>query len=389
MFKRLLTLPLDGSSSIFLFGPRGTGKTSYIRATLPESLYIDLLESNSYRLLSANPSYLEKLIPTQYKDWIIIGEVQKIPELLNEVHRLIAHKNMRFILTGSSARSLRRQGVNLLAGRALRYTMHPLVIQEIGELFDLRKALEYGLLPAAVTHKDPARYLEAYVHTYVQEEVIQEGLTRKSGAFNQFLEAASFSQGQVLNMSEIGKELSLNRLLVTSYFEILEDLLLSVRIPPFTLRAKRKLIAHKKFYLFDTGVYRAARPRGPLDRTSELDGAGLETLFLQSVSAINDYYNLGYKIFFWRTQTGLEVDFVLYGPKGIHAFEIKHSSSVTSKSLKGLRAFKEEYPQASVHLLFLGSHKEYHDDITVLPFEAALKELPSLLSSVQSTHGPK
>lgn len=379
MFNRLLHLPLESQTSIFLFGPRGTGKTSWLKSHLPNAVYLDLLDFNVYSFLSSNPTRLEQFIPSLYNDWIIIDEVQRVPELLNEVHRLIENKKYRFILTGSSARSLRRKGINLLAGRAFRYHMHPLVIQEIGSAFNLSHSLEFGLLPTAVTHKDPKQYLENYVQTYLREEILQEGLTRNIGAFSSFLEVASFSQGQVLTMTEIGRELALNRFTVTNYFAILEDLLLSIRIPPFTQRAKRKMIAHEKFYFFDTGVYRALRPMRPLDSRDEADGAALETLFLQSVRAINDYQNLGYKIYFWRTASGSEVDFVLYGPRGLHAIEIKRSNRVTNQSLRGLKSFAEDYPEAKLHLLFLGTHKEYHGNITAIPFEKALLELPELI----------
>lgn len=401
MFNRILKLPLDGTSSIFLFGPRGTGKTSWIKTNLsvlsgseiavapsiapiyskPRALYLDLLDFSTYSSLAANPGRLEQLIPSGYKEWTVIDEVQRIPELLNEVHRLIEHKGLRFLLTGSSARSLRKSGVNLLAGRALRYTMHPLIIQEMEGDFQLQRALQFGLLPAAVTHNDPKKYLESYVQTYVREEVLQEGLTRNIGAFARFLEIASFSQGQVLNFSEIARELSLNRLTVAHYFDILEDLLLSMRISAFSQRAKRKVIAHQKFYFFDTGVYSNLRPTGPLDSPQELEGAALETLFLQSLSAVNDYYECDYKIHFWRTMAGHEVDFVIYGPQGFHAFEIKRSSQVTSKSLKSLKYFGEEYPEAKLFLIFLGKHKEYHGNITAIPFEEALRELPQLIGS--------
>lgn len=379
MFNRILKLPLDGKESIFLFGPRGTGKTSWIKSHLPDSIYLDLLDFSTYSLLSANPSRLENLVPQGYQNWVVIDEVQRIPELLNEVHRLIEHKKVKFLLTGSSARSLRRNGVNLLAGRALKYNMHPLVIQEMGSSFNLQHALLYGLLPAVVNHPDPKKYLESYVQTYVREEVLQEGLTRNIGGFSRFLEAASFSQGQVLNFSEIARELSLNRLTVANYFDVLDDLLLSMRIPVFSQRAKRKIIVHQKFYFFDTGVYRVLRPRGPLDSSEETDGAALETLFLQSLMAINDYYNLNYKIYFWRTSSGDEVDFVIYGPKGFHAFEIKRTSNISSKSLKGLKNFGEDYPEATLRLIFLGKHKEYHGNITAIPMEEALKELPDLI----------
>lgn len=380
MFNRTIKLPLEQQTSIFLFGPRGTGKTSWLKSHLQNALYLDLLDFTVYSSLSANPSRLENLIPASYKDWIVIDEVQRIPELLNEVHRLIESKKYRFLLTGSSARTLKRKGVNLLAGRALTYHMHPLTIQELKDAFNVSHALNFGLLPMVINNPDPKKYLESYVQTYLREEVMQEGLTRNIGSFARFLEVASFSQGQVLNFSEIARELSINRLMVANYFDILEDLLLAKRISVFTLRAKRKVIAHQKFYYFDAGVYRVMRPTGPLDSQEESEGALLETLFFQSLDAINDYYSLDYKIQFWRTAQGQEVDFILYGPRGFHAFEIKRSSQITSKSLKGLQAFKEEYPQAKLYIIFLGKHKEYHGDITAIPLEQALKELPELLA---------
>jgi uncharacterized protein len=380
MINRILSLPLSGTNSIFLFGPRGTGKTSYIKAYLPDALYIDLLDYAFYAPLAANPSKLEQLIPPSYDGWIVLDEVQRIPELLNEVHRLIEHKKYKFILTGSSARTLKRSGVNLLAGRALRYTMHPLIYQELGAAFNFDHALLYGLLPAVITHEDPKKYLESYIHTYIKEEVLQEGLIRNVGAFTRFLEVASFSQGNVLNMTEISRELSLNRLTVANYFDILDDLLLAVRIPVFAKRAQRKVIAHQKFYFFDCGVYNHVRPRGLLDSLQEIEGAALETLFLQSLRAVNDYYELGYSIHFWRTLTGDEVDFVLYGPKGFHAFEIKRSSYISPKALKGLQTFSKEYPESTCTLLYGGKMTEYHDKIKVMPFMDALKDLPAILA---------
>ncbi len=379
MYNRILKLPLDGQSSIFLFGPRGTGKTSWVKAHLPDDLYFDFLDFSIFSALSADPSRLGNLIPEGYKGWVILDEVQRVPAILNEVHRLIESRKLRFLLTGSSARGLRRKGVNLLAGRALTYYMHPLVVQEIGKDFVLDHALTFGLLPVALQHPDPSKYLESYVQTYVREEVLQEGLTRNIGAFTRFLEIASFSQASVLNFSEIARELRINRLVVAHYFDILEDLLLAKRISTFTKRAKRKMVAHQKFYFFDTGIYRFLRPSGPLDTSEEGDGAALETLFFQSVAAINDYFDLGYKIYFWRTSAGAEVDFVLYGPRGLHAFEIKRTAHISPKTFKGLKAFKEDYPEAKLHLLNLSKHIEYHGDATAYPFTQALYALPDIL----------
>jgi uncharacterized protein len=381
MYSRILKLPLAFDQSIFLFGPRGTGKTSWIKQNLPNSLYIDLLDFSFYKSLSSQPNRLEKLIPKNYHDWVIIDEVQRSPLLLNEVHRLIEHKKFKFLLTGSSARSLHRKGVNLLAGRALRYNLYPLTIQELKDDFDLAQTLNYGLLPSIYTSENPQKYLETYVQTYLREEVLQEGIIRNIQAFINFLETASFSQGSILNYSEIARETGNNRQTVMNYFSILDDLLLTTHLLPFTKHAKRRMISHPKFYYFDCGIYRILRPKGILDKPEEIEGAALETIFLHSLRAINDYYELGYNIYYWRTADGTEVDFVLYGEKGFHAFEIKRTNTITPKILRGLKSFKKDYPQATLHLVFGGDHQEFHDEITVWPFIDALKKLPEILAN--------
>lgn len=375
----MLKLPLDGSS-IFLFGPRGTGKTTWIKQELPNALYFDLLNFNTYKDLLANPGRLADFIPKSQKDWIIIDEIQRVPELLNEVHRLIETYHFRFLLTGSSARSLKRKGVNLLAGRALQYHMHPFVIQELGTDFNLQRALPYGLLPMAVTGEHPQKYLETYVQAYIREEVLQEGLTRNISAFSRFLEVASCSQGALINTSEIAREVGVDRQVINNYFDILEDLLLSSRIAPFTKRAKRRMIIHPKFYFFDAGVYRTVRPMGPLDAREEAEGVALETLFLQHLQALNDYLELQYDIYFWRTSIGQEVDFIVYGEKGFHAFEVKSSAQITDKSLKGLKVFQEDYPEAKLHLINVGKQREYRNGINIISMQEALIDLPKILS---------
>ena len=339
MFERQLYLPLDKKDSVFLFGPRGTGKTFWLKKCLPEAIFINLLQFKHFKKLAKSPDDLVHYIPNNYDGWIIIGEVQRIPELLNTVHYLIEEYGWRFILTGSSSRKLKREGVNLLAGRALRYQMHPLTPQEMHETFSVAKALHIGLLPKAQTSLDPITYLETYVSTYIREEVFQEALVRDLLTFSSFLEVASFSQGQVINMTSIGQEIGVQRQVIANYFSILEELLLAVRIPVFSKRAKREIRKHPKFYYFDVGVYRSLRPKGPLDRVEEIDGACLETLFLQVVRAINAYHQLGYNLFYWQTTTGLEIDFILYGDQGLHAFEIKRTKQVTKKMFKSTQSF--------------------------------------------------
>lgn len=383
MYHRLLKRPLQGDQSFFLFGPRGTGKTSWLQDNISEGLYIDLLETHAFIDLSARPDRLEQLIPPGFQNWIMIDEVQKIPFLLNEVHRLIESKHYKFILTGSSARSLKKRGVNLLAGRALSFKFFPLTAAELGKDFQIQRSLQFGHLPSIFSKTSDQAikdYLAAYTQVYLREEVMQEGLTRNVGAFSRFLEVASFSQGEVLNLSEIARETAIHRKVIEDYFQIVEDLLLAQRIPVFTKRAKRKLIAHSKFYFFDVGVYRAIRPRGPYDRLEEIEGAALETLVYQELQAINHYFNFEYQLYFWRTVSQVEVDFVLYGPRGVIAIEVKRSASISPDDLKGLRLFKEDYPEAKLFLFYGGKRREFIDQIELIPIDQALLALVNILS---------
>jgi len=377
MYSRLIKEPEN--KSFFLFGPRGTGKTTWVRQSFPDAVYIDLLESHLYNDLLADPQRLENLIPNNFNDWIIIDEVQKIPDLLNEVHRLIEKYKYKFILTGSSARKLRRKGPNLLAGRALNYSMHPLTAIELGKDFNLEHSLTFGNLPSAYTESKPKDYLESYIKAYLVEEILQESLTRNLSGFSRFLEAASFSQGSVLNISEVARECAVERKVVESYFSILEDLLLADRIQVFSKRAKRRLLAHPKFYFFDVGIYRTLRPMGPLDAPEEVEGISYESLFFQELKAINDYYDLGYKIYYWRTSSDLEVDFVLYGNRGLKAFEIKRRSRIPSSQFQGLKAFLKDYPEAKAYFIYGGERQMSEKAIDIIPMEYALKNLTAFL----------
>ncbi len=381
MLKRLLTFAQTEPKSFFLFGPRGTGKTNWVKTFFPKALYIDLLKHQDYVALQSNPSALEQRVRGQDASWIIIDEVQKTPALLDEVHRLIEQGSHCFILTGSSSRKLKRGQANLLAGRALTYHMHPLTAIEIGESFDVMRALQVGLLPLSYLKEDAHGFLESYVMTYLREEVMQEGLVRQIGMFSRFMEVASFSQGNLLNVTNTAREVGVSRKVVEGYFEILEDLLLAVQIPCFTKRAQRKLAQHPKFYYFDAGVYQQLRPKGPLDSPGEISGAAFETLFLQNLRAVIDYYHLDLKIYYWRTATGVEVDFIVYGENGLFAFELKSRRHYERKDLSGLQIFKKDYPIATGCLIYGGDHPEKQDDILVLPLRQALMQLPFLLGA--------
>ncbi|MCM0606230.1 MAG: ATP-binding protein [Xanthomonadaceae bacterium] len=373
--KRTVGYPVN--ENFFLFGPRGTGKSSWLAAQFPQSQTLDLLDSDLQIKLMAKPSLLESLIEkgsgTPHQP-IIIDEVQKIPSLLDEVHRLIEKKKKYFILTGSSARKLKREGTNLLGGRAITCSMNPFSSLELGNQFDFSRALKSGLLPKAYLGKQHESYLASYVTTYLKEEVQQEGLVRSLEGFTRFLQTASFSQGSLLNKVKVAEESSIGRRAAEGYFEILKDLLLSIELPVFTKRANRKMVKHSKFYFFDTGVFRQLRPRGPLDSDAEINGAAFETLILQDLKAMNDSARHGTKqseawnadIYFWQPSQKKEVDFVLYGPKIFTAIEVKATSRLRKEDFSGLNQFHEDYPEAKRILIYTGNKSENHEGISII-----------------------
>lgn len=385
MYSRMIQPPKE--KSFFLFGPRGSGKTSWVKDAFPDAIYLDLLESELYNDLLAAPQRLAQLIPQNHQNWVIVDEVQKVPALLDEVHRLIEARKLRFILTGSSARKLRAKGVNLLAGRALTYEMHPLTARELGNDFHLEHSLRFGHLPCAYTESDPQLYLESYVKTYFREEVQQEGLTRNLGAFARFLESASFSQASPLNISEVARDCSVERKVTEHYFGILDDSLLATRLPVFSKKAKRKTKAHPKFFFFDVGVFRTLRPKGPLDFPEEIEGVALETLVFQELKAVNANLKLGYELFYWKTASQLEIDFVLYGDRGLVLVEIKRTRKLKPAHFRALREFMRDYPMSKAFIFFGGQHIEERENILCIPFRKALNQLPDLLKDPANVGG--
>lgn len=362
--------------SFFLFGPRGTGKSTWLRALLPEALHLDLLQPELARELAARPERLrERVLGTPARSTVVVDEIQRIPSLLPVVHGLIeSGPPRRYVLTGSSARRLRRTATDLLAGRALLRTLHPFMAAEL-PTFDLGQALERGLLPLAVAAARPAQVLAAYAGLYLEQEVRQEGWVRNIGDFSRFLEAISFSHAAVLNAANVARECAVQRATVLGFLEVLEDLLLSFRLPVFARRARRQTTDHPKFYLFDAGVFRSLRPRGPLDRPEEIVGAALEGLVAQHLRAWIAYSQGPAQLSFWRTRAGSEVDFVLYGEAGFWAFEVKNSERVRPADLRPLKAFKDEYPEAQVALLYRGADRAKAGDIWCLPVDEFLREL--------------
>lgn len=367
----------DPGSHYFLFGPRGTGKSTWIKEHCENCLIIDMLAPDIARYYQAKPERLREVVAANPQARIIvIDEVEKVPDVLTVVHALIEEKiNKQFILTGSSARKLKKAGVDLLGGRALVRHMHPFMAAEIADQFSLTAALEMGLLPLILNAHNPVDQLNAYITTYLQLEVQAEGLVRNIGDFVRFLEAISFSHASLLNISNIARECCVERKVVTAYVSILEDLLLSFQIPVFSKRAKRQLIQHSKFYLFDAGVFRTLRPQGVIDKPEEMQGAALEGLVAAHLRAWIDYANNHCKLYFWRTKNGVEVDFIVYGPSHFFAIEVKNAAQVHTKDLRSLKSFKTDYPEATCFLLYRGKEQLLMDDILCLPCEAFLKNL--------------
>ncbi len=371
---RFFTVP---RGSFFLFGPRGTGKTTWLREALPDALLVDLLRAEEYRRLAARPERLRELVRAVPPGGdIVVDEIQRVPELLNVVHELMAMRSgHRFVLTGSSARTLRRGGVNLLAGRAIVRTMHPFMAGELGSAFDLATALTLGTVPTVLSSEDPASALTAYASLYVEQEVRAEGLVRDVGSFSRSLEAAAFSHAATLNVSEIARECETSRSTVSGYLELLEDLLLAFRLPVFTRRAKRRLVAHPRFFYFDCGVFRNLRPSGPLDRPEEIAGPALEGLVAQHLRAWLAYSETDGRLYYWRTRTGAEVDFVLYGTLGIWGIDVMNAARIRPADLRGLGAFGDEYPEARRILLYRGEHRLVRNGVLCLPVDAFLAGL--------------
>lgn len=383
LYKRFFKAPEE--ESFFLFGPRGSGKTTWLKQKYTSHvLWIDLLAPQEERLFSMNPEFLrERLTARPDTQTVVIDEVQKVPKLLDVVHGLIEEKKgIQFILTGSSSRKLRRGGVNLLAGRALWKNFHPFIAAELKEQFNLEKALKIGMIPLVLESSVPEEKLQAYVDLYLQEEVKAEALVRQVGEFARFLEAMAYSHGSILNLSNISRECEVSRKTVEAHLQILQDLFLGYTVPVFEKRAKRQTISHPKFYYFDPGVYRALKKQGFLDHSQEAEGAALEGLVAEHLRYWIDAQREKHELYFWRTRAGLEVDFILYGPKAFYAIEVKNSKTVSPQDLKGLKEFYRDYPEATAILLYRGQDRLQKGNILCLPAEEFFRTLDTTHLSV-------
>jgi len=375
LIGRFFTKP---EASFFLFGPRGTGKSTWAQIAFKDALIVDLLEPDTQRRYLAKPERLLELVRGQAArvHTVLIDEVQKVPSLLDAVHRLMEERRgLQFVLTGSSARKIKRTGADLLAGRAILRTMHPFMAGELGPKFSLDNALRVGMLPVVLASAAPEETLASYVALYLKEEVQAEALVRNIGAFARFLEVLSFSHGACLNVSNVARESEIERKTVAGYIEVLEDLLLGFRLPVFTKRAKRKLSEHPKFYYFDAGVFRSLRPKGTLDRPEEIEGAALEGLVAQHVRAWIGYQTGPNELYFWRTRSGVEVDFIVYGEAGLWAVEVKNTNRVRDADLRALRTFGDDFPECRSVFLYRGRERLERGGILCLPCDDFLREL--------------
>jgi len=368
--ERVLDLPaLIQRKSHFLFGPRQTGKSFLIRQTLPGVRLYDLLDHATYLALSQRPGRIAEEL-TAADRMVVIDEIQRLPELLNEVHRLIENRGTTFLLTGSSARKLRRGGVNLLGGRARTKYFHPLISRELGRHFDLARAVARGTLPSIYFSDDPQADLEAYAGSYLQQEIVAEGATRNVPAFSRFLRVAAHCNGTIVNFTNVANDAQVARTTVYEYFEILKDTLVLHELPAWRKSQKRKPLASSKFYFFDVGVTATLQGRRFRPRTPEF-GQGVETYLMHELVAYRDYIS-GEPLRYWRSTSGFEVDFIL----GDHtAIEVKAKDTVSPQDVKSLRALAEERKLKRYVCVSLEARPRRVDGLALVPVREFLDAL--------------
>ncbi|MEW5906640.1 MAG: AAA family ATPase [Elusimicrobiota bacterium] len=379
MFERLQKLELSKTETCFLLGPRQTGKSTLLKKLFPGSKYYDLLLSDEFERFSRRPALLREellargdVMPHGIPAPVLVDEIQLVPALLNEIQWLIVNKNIRFVLCGSSARKLRRAGGNLLGGRAVHYELFPLVSAEIRD-FDLGRALNNGLLPRHYPADGAGKLIHAYIGDYLKEEIAAEAVSRNVPGFARFLEAAAFSNGEVVNYNNIASDCGVSGPTVKNYFQILADTLLGRFVPSFRKNPKRRVILAPKFYFFDLSLPGFLLKRNGVVPGSEVFGRVFEHFIFQELTAHTHYSGLGYEISYWRTASQLEVDFVLGGGEAV--VEIKGVKEVLPGHLRGLRAFGEEYPSARRIVVSLDAAPRLAGGTEILPWNVFLEKL--------------
>lgn len=376
MINRILKITDAQTESIFLFGARQTGKTTLLLQLFPNCVFYDLLETDTYERLRRNPSLLrQELMSANSGDIVIIDEIQFIPELLNEVHWLITRKNIHFILSGSSARKLKRKGVNTLGGRAIRNILYPLVSAEIPD-FDVIKAVNRGTLPTlylATSESQLQKRMQAYVSVYLKEEIAAEALVRRLSAFTRFMEVVAITDGEILNYSNIAQDCGIDSKTVKEYFSILSETLIGYLIPAFRHVVKRKLSQSPKFYYFDVSLPNYLLHRKNMRPGGDDFGHAFEHLMMQEIIAWLGYNNIENALSYWHTHTGYEVDAVL--GDAVVGIEFKSSQEVQSRHLRGLKAFGEEHPKARLIIVSLDVAPRVLNNVEVMPAQHFLKQL--------------
>jgi predicted AAA+ superfamily ATPase len=373
MFNRKQILEGSGNESIFLWGARQTGKSTLIKTLFPDALLFDLLLSSDYNRLLNNPSLLREMIAANDSiRTVVIDEIQLLPNLLNEIHWLIVNKGIRFIMSGSSTRKILRSGSNLLGGRALRYELYPLVSAEIPD-FDLLKALNNGLLPRLYNAVNANKMLSAYIGSYLRDEIAAEAQIRDIPVFGRFLEVAALTNGEMVNYTNIASDSSVSVPTAKAYFQILEETLLGRYLPSFQKRPKRRVITAPKFYIFDVGIANSLLNRGKIEFGTEIFGKSFEHFIYQEIYAHSRYSDINYPIYYWRTASQLEIDFVL----GDHevAIEVKSTTQANPRHLKGLKAFAEEYNVKHKILISNDPYPRLIDGIMLYPWNIFLQKL--------------
>ncbi|GJL57063.1 MAG: ATPase [Nitrospirales bacterium] len=377
ILPRLLTIDLPSRQSAFLWGPRKTGKSTYLKSKFPDSVVFDFLQTDLFVEFSKRPALLrERLLAMDkaiLRKPIILDEVQKVPQILDEVHGLIESKGWKFILCGSSARKLKRGQANLLGGRAWRYEMFPLITPEI-DTSDLLRALNHGLIPDHYLQANAHKSLRAYVQDYLKEEVFAEGLTRNIPAFSRFFDAMGYSHGEMTNFSNIARDCGVDSKTVKEYYQILVDTLMGTLLPPFRRRQNRQVITKaSKFYLFDVGVAGNIIKRRVREERGEAFGKAFEHFILMELTAHRSYHDLEHPIQFWRTSTGLEVDFIL--GDGEIAIEVKGTNRVDSRELRPLLTFIDEFHPRQAIIVCNEPVERVTGSILIKPWRVFLEEL--------------
>ncbi len=373
MFLREQIFIGKDAESIFLWGARQTGKSTLLRMMYPGVLYFDLLLSDVFNRFLSNPALLRETVEADNSSsLVIIDEIQRIPSLLNEVQWLIVNRNRQFILSGSSPRKIVRSGRNLLGGRALRYELYPLIYREIPD-FDLLRALNNGLLPRMYLSDRPARLLSAYVGSYLRDEIMAEARIRNISSFSRFLEAAAFSNGEIVNYSNIASDCGVSSPTIKEYFQILEDTMTGRYLPSYQKKPKRRVIVAPKFWFFDIGIANYLLKRGTIVAGSEAFGKAFEHFIYHELYSHSHYSGINYPLSFWRTTSQTEVDFIL-GDNEV-AVEVKATELANEKHLKGLKIFADEYKTKRLILVSNDNLPRKTGNISILPWRVFLEEL--------------